>query len=796
MGNFDFEIYLKGIGPFVGKNEFKDKFNKNTTLIYSENGGGKTFISRCFELFDNADMFKDKENIKNKLLNLNDKGNFKFKINNEENIDISLDKKTPFNSKETYYIYHVFNSDYIEKQKFALNDKEGYIIVGNEVDSKKEKEELENLRLEIKKILEQIVDYNNELVSDDKDYMKVIEENNRKPSEYNKFKEICECINKESKKDENFNKIDKDKIDKEQYNNITQEEFYNKSKEITKYKDINYENISDIQLIDNGDFDKDTNINFNKLKDILIIKPKKCDIVEDLKNFIKNNIHFIQEGINIMKDEGDICPFCKQKLSDEVIDYYIKKYKIFLEDEENKYSEELKKEKQKLECFSENINRYVNKYEKVKNDFNDLKEKIPNYNNKNITILNKDNIENIKKLLEELQLIVNNKIDDTQIEVDNLKLSNIEKEYEKNKKELKNNILCIDNDLKEINNSKNNIRNKKTEDKKDFLNVLISMILQNNNINIYNENVEKEKKIKKEIEEIEEKNKIRKNKKYKETLSKYINDVFGDKYTIDKNNTNIIKFNNESINEEKKDITKNINDILSDGEKVILSFCYYLAEAHLKIGKNEDYSKIFFIIDDPISSLDENHIYSVSDIIRNIDSIFGDKNIIHKKYIILTHNFNFLSILYRNDICENFIKIDKTKDVNKLIGLKKHLSNFLRLPYFSHLLDIYNYIYSEQKDNIPHTIYNSLRQVIEILRDFEEPGKENIKNYINTKMPKCIGLYTAINDGSHGSIYCKYSPEETIAMCKSVTDYVKGRGYNYENLLTNFTNNQRTKNEN
>jgi len=64
------------------------------------------------------------------------------------------------------------------------------------------------------------------------------------------------------------------------------------------------------------------------------------------------------------------------------------------------------------------------------------------------------------------------------------------------------------------------------------------------------------------------------------------------------------------------------SDVLSDGEKSIVAFCLYLAQVHAKIDDEGEYNKLFFVIDDPISSLDFHYVYSVAQIIRNLNQSF------------------------------------------------------------------------------------------------------------------------------------------------------------------------------
>ena len=86
-----------------------------------------------------------------------------------------------------------------------------------------------------------------------------------------------------------------------------------------------------------------------------------------------------------------------------------------------------------------------------------------------------------------------------------------------------------------------------------------------------------------------------------------------------------------SLNSHKLDV--NPDQVLSDGEKTILSFCYYLSNIHTKINNTEDYDKIILVIDDPISSMDFDYIYQLTSIIKNYG--IANNSIKFEKYIIL-----------------------------------------------------------------------------------------------------------------------------------------------------------------
>jgi len=84
---------------------------------------------------------------------------------------------------------------------------------------------------------------------------------------------------------------------------------------------------------------------------------------------------------------------------------------------------------------------------------------------------------------------------------------------------------------------------------------------------------------------------------------------------------------------------------LSEGEKTAIAFSFFLT----KLGELKDFAKSIVYIDDPISSLDSNHIFQVNSIIREIffqqDGPGTEWKTNCAQLFISTHNFEFFSLL-------------------------------------------------------------------------------------------------------------------------------------------------------
>jgi wobble nucleotide-excising tRNase len=115
---------------------------------------------------------------------------------------------------------------------------------------------------------------------------------------------------------------------------------------------------------------------------------------------------------------------------------------------------------------------------------------------------------------------------------------------------------------------------------------------------------------------------------------------------------------------------------LSEGEKTAIAFSYFLVQLE-SLGVNQMQETIVFI-DDPISSLDTNHISQVYSLInsyffrKNIDEDNANKVVnCFKQLFISTHNFEFFSFLRDSTQLKK-----KKRKTNQTTGEKEDVPNF------------------------------------------------------------------------------------------------------------------------
>lgn len=171
-----------------------------------------------------------------------------------------------------------------------------------------------------------------------------------------------------------------------------------------------------------------------------------------------------------------------------------------------------------------------------------------------------------------------------------------------------------------------------------------------------------------------------------------------------------------------------LNCSLSEGEKTALAFAYFLSKIRVeKIEKTCTLDDAIIVIDDPISSLDENRLYHTANL---IDSFFHYNDLANEKMpkqtFIFSHNIIFLkyitNIFHANSSINNNINeyyIDPFKHI--ICKVPNSLKNFTT-TYLEKLDEIIKYnentsgiAYEEAKKFIP----NYIRIVLESFLSFK-----------------------------------------------------------------------------
>lgn len=166
----------------------------------------------------------------------------------------------------------------------------------------------------------------------------------------------------------------------------------------------------------------------------------------------------------------------------------------------------------------------------------------------------------------------------------------------------------------------------------------------------------------------------------------------------------------------------NIANNLSEGEKTAIAFSFFLT----KLGEEQELDKLIIYIDDPISSLDSNHIFQINAVIKNFffrkeTNESGNKEwkLNCKQIFISTHNFEFFSLLKELPLKKNKSRFYLVKRINRTESTFQNLpKSILRYSSEYHYLFsvIHKFHTSDDKSDLEvlMSIPNALRRFIEL----------------------------------------------------------------------------------
>ncbi|GJQ61002.1 MAG: hypothetical protein SCALA702_00550 [Melioribacteraceae bacterium] len=685
---------IKNFGIFQnftwnGLTDFKMK-----NLIYGWNYSGKTTLSKLFQNLE----FKDK----NKYFSGSEFDFASEKDNTTTSYTQNDLERFPYNVKvfNTNYIRRIFtfdepNSD-IQPISFYLGDPSG------------------DLNKKIKKLLDynQILENRTDLLN--KKY--VVEFNN-----YNKSNGKFTARAKEIRENYLDNKLDQNKLNKGIILNIANnvkndlQQYILSETEKDKIKsEAIAENTFDSQK---DDFSLSENLETlaSEVKSILEdTAPKSISIPElDSDEALFN---WVQTGIKLHDGETE-CKFCTKALPENRIDdlnsYYSKK----LQEIQNAISntqEKIKAEKEKLRITFFDKKRLGESFqEKFQNEVNF-------YN------------ETVKKYIAQLTILETDLKRKTSNYFTNIPVTEIEKIS------LQNSLTEINKTVKAHNDWLGEFDKNKENALKKILNHYVAEYLTAENYNDKEAKKDKALGIIDQIKSIITNNKtdlltleadLKSNVKGQEEL----NDIL--EILLHRKDIRIEIVNDKFTLERSGHPASN----LSEGEKSAIAFAYFLTE--LKALRNDDPPKLpntIVFIDDPISSLDSNHIFQVRSLLQ---TFFKEEN--YAQLFISTHNFEFFSVMLdtnlfgakNKDMNGNkrplyFIKRNdnNTSDIKKLpLSFSSYKSEYVGL---FHTIKEFNDL--ENKEDFTYLLIlpNAVRRFLELYTLMKYPSDSEVDNRV------------------------------------------------------------------
>jgi wobble nucleotide-excising tRNase len=708
--NFDWDRAVKESNNRIA--EFK-----SVNIIYGRNYSGKTTLSRVFRACETG-VISSKYSNPNFSIELHNGSEFK-----SENI--------PFVEAKV----RVFNEDFVrENLSFIINPAESissFAILGDD-NNRIEKE------IELKEIELGSSEENTGLIAV------------KKQESLNYFKAKIAVTNAVNSLDAKI----KDKANKKgtgiKHNTLYGEATYNAvklNKDIQLVIQPSYVQFSEVEIHEKITLLKEDtkapiqsasslNLNYANLQiKVQETIERKISIANPIKELVENNIleNWVRSGRFQHEDKRQKCGFCGSLLSPDL-------YKT-LDDHFNKESEELRNN---LEWIINEIGNEINKtptfldidnnsfYSKYRKNLDDIKEQFRINSLQYI-----DNLKSYKKILKK-------------------RLTDIFKPIlfveKQNFSPLIESVLL---ELQEVINSSNEftqlLGNKKLKAKESIL--LNEVYLFSENIKYKSESKKianlkvtetdyekKNAKAQGAVKKIEDEIRLLKSELKDETkgadrVNEYLNDFFGHKEISLSSIENTDGYRFEIIRHGVK------AHHLSEGECSLVAFCYFMAKLEDVDTKGE---KPIVYIDDPISSLDNNHIFFVFGLINSEIVNSGS----FSQLFISTHNLDFLKYLKR--------LLPKDKDGNNLerkyfiVERNGQESNIRLMPkYLKSYVTEFNYLFHQvfKCANAPdiagsdeHDCYynyaNNARKFLEVFLYFKYP---NANENDQTKLVKFFG---------------------------------------------------------
>ncbi len=616
---------IESFKAFCGLDAIEMGEFKDYNVIFGNNGCGKTSLTRAFELL----IPKNKHIEKYRTISTAESPSIEFeckdgnyKIEPNSNIGAPSFKVEIYNS-DFLHNNVPFNSEFGLKK---LDD--GVIILEGSVlgEETKKISQLKNCREKVEKRQKKIKDENSAetLSAEQESAIKKCDKEIEKIRKKVTSKTIQ--ITPNEIKINNICKVSKDKF-KYQEDALTnlEKDFDELDEAMKKFDDL-----KEMEL------PKDYQTIKDKLKSLFSfdIDKEAGEVSEEIKDHIsKVGREFIERGIELQKEMPDnACPFCTQEISNNIIQAYTSYFNKRIEQFNQDSLEVSGTLKEILEQW--NIKEILQSFEKFKpfiEDFSTNKESLENA------------LKQIKVLLEQLQKEVDKKEGVENKE----KFQEIDKKLSENYKKLQ---QCVDetrNILKQKKEQKKKLDKLKTELKKarikkakhDSYDWQKSKEEAKRKLSILNRRHERLKHL---LEKIDKKLKELYDQKRPdiEAINNYLKALNLPKYSLDKDYR--IVLNSEALENSEAKI------ILSDGEKTTLAFAYFLVRLKL-FYKKEDLKNLVVVIDDPISSLDEQRIYNTTCLVAKINQELAGEKLSNEKdkaqVFVLTHNHTFMARL-------------------------------------------------------------------------------------------------------------------------------------------------------
>ena len=687
---------------------------KKLNIIYGRNYSGKTTLSRIFRSIE--------------------------------------EKKYPYfikNPKFTIY----FDDD--ERNQDTIFDKELNIIVYNDDFVKDnlgffydENKNIKSFKVRVgkdnKKILEEIKGEQKKLDKASKIYDKIEQKFNNVYSIHKEKKdELQKLLQVKANKDikhklygmanYNITYIEKD-IEVIKQKDPDLKIFLDEETEIMNKKILKEEKKEEITFNNEFDFSSFDKL-FEDIKKILLQEIKPSKIIEELLNNYELE-RWVKRGMELHRNKRNRCAFCGNKIDNvryEELDRHFDKANEEFENKINQLKKNIENvnlifdldEKLFYENFKNDFKIYKTQFEEINKKFYKFKEKL-------INVLD-DKLKNKSKSLK-LDDKITNEFEILKRDID-IFYKNLKELINKNN-EFTDNLIKTQEEVKEqlrLNDVKKFLRDidyftqvKRIEGLKQKMEFWQNRLSK---INDY------EKNLREKIKKLEDK--LNDERASIELINEFLKLTSSHLELDVKDDENSKQIFYEILRENEK-VKK-----LRNGEQSLIAFCYFLAKAKNKLDNEKN---VIIYVDDPVSSLDNNHIFSIFALLEK----FVTKEKKYYQCFISTHNLDFLRYLKRitipktennKDDIEYFL-IERLKKGNNSKSEIKLLPKYLKdyTTEFHYVFEkIYRLYNKHQRKNIQtikgeiDNTYNDFYEMPNLLRKF-------LEYYLFYKYPDNDGL--------------------------------------------------------
>lgn len=742
---------IKNVRSFLDFSCVDDLDKKN--VIYAPNGIGKTNLSRFLEYISNKSL----DLLSLKSLEAGTQPiEFRVLFEDQTLVDLSNYKSTDL---ERVLVY---NSDYIEKNVRSSD------FSNKQIDGQ--------LEVELGPEQVRLVDLENQLAIKNTELDK--EKVNLEVLLINKVNEIKEWdsrgrlitseliysnLNNQKYSDCLDNKDDKT------INNSIEEGWVNAKENFDQIKDLDPETDKII-------------FNFNELKIDRLDFPwteenlvKKAEFSEPPTGEIKEHIEkltneWIKSGLKTHEDDNEHCPFCLQDLFDKGKDV-IQKYKAHIESEKAKFEE-------KIDLEIRNITSFVIDLKKLNNTTKavfDIRTKNLNLSQSWVDI----DSSSIAAKLDDLNSKLSEKRKNPQLEIffidEEEKVLNTGEYFVNLKKEIQeinSGIISNKSGVDQINRQLTSVGNRQTELRKLLGQKYIVEFYEANKTSIDKRDVILGS-IKLIISQIEETKKTLPTKevstKIVDLFNIYINQIGISKYKAGiESNKIILKL------DDTYDISVDVKNLLSEGEKNAIALSYFLASSIRNLTSSEKYSSGIFVIDDPVCSMGYKYFYGICDVLKSfyktaqINALSGNESSRCPQIIILTHNIQFYNMLTSNIFKKNAVYFELERDSRKHI-LKK-VGDHKLSEYKTALRRVKRYA---DGTNTEENVGNDIRRVLETICNFhgyKELNQDNITSVLTTMSGSLLSF---AHDSSHEDANNYEDPFDSTQYKEMATELIR-----------------------